>query len=351
MRFQSCLLWVALVCLVSFAPADGSAHEPPRVADVTPPRDDGPVSVAVGIYVVDISHISEVDNAFQTELDIVAFWEDSRLAFDAQAEGSNRRVFVGPASERLRTQIWNAQGTAANAVGRPTMVSQKITTFSDGRLMLEARITATLRANLDYRRFPFDRQVLPIYVESYAWNRDIVRFEALPDQTGFDPSFQMPEWEVIDVKTSISEIARPRDPTPYSRVAFDIAIDRKAGFYIWKIFLPLFVIVAISWVVFWMGREALGRRAGVSVTGILTVIAYQFIVSKSIPRVSYLTVLDKLLLLSIVTIATALVVSIIVEAVQTRDRDPGGIDRACRWVFPLVYFSLVSLIIFKGGVF
>jgi hypothetical protein len=93
-----------------------------------------------------------------------------------------------------------------------------------------------------------------------------------------------------------------------------------------------------------MNREMLGRRAGVSVTGILTVIAYQFVVSEAIPRVSYLTVLDKVLLLSTLTIAATLLESLIVEAVQSRDGEAIRIDKACRWAFPVVYFSILVFV-------
>ena len=313
---------------------------------VTPPSNNGPVRVGVGLHVVDISDISEVNNTFRAEFDVVAIWTDPRLAFDVNTEGSDRRVFVGPASEVFRTQIWNAQGIAANAVGGLQPISQKITTFPDGRLMLEVRVNGTLRADLNYRRFPFDEQVLPVHIESYAWNRDVVTFEALPEGTGFDGSFRLPEWDVVEVVSSVSDVERPRDPVPYSRITYDIRIDRKAGFYVWKVFLPLFVIVAISGVVFWMGREALGRRAGVSVTGILTVIAYQFVVSDAIPRVSYLTVLDKLLLLSLVAIASTLFVSIYVEAMDSRGKDPSRVDRTCRSAFPIAYYVLVGLMVF-----
>jgi hypothetical protein len=302
------------------------------------------VGVTVGLYVVDISDINETNNTFQTEMDIIAFWNDPRLAFDAEAEGTDRRIYLGKAAEQLRSRIWNVQGSAANTVGGLDVIQQKITIFADGRLMLEVRVAAKLRAILDYSRFPFDKQVLPIHIESFGWNRDIARLEPLPGQTGFDPDFQLAEWTIVDVTATVGEIVRPRDPVPYSRLTYNITIDRKTGFYLWKIFLPLLVIVAISWVVFWMNREMLGRRAGVSVTGILTVIAYQFVVSEAIPRVSYLTVLDKVLLLSTLTIAATLLESLIVEAVQSRDGEAIRIDKACRWAFPVVYFSILVFV-------
>ena len=307
-----------------------------------------PVRVEGGVYLVDLTRISDVDNTFQVEFDIIGFWNDPRLAFDAAAAGSDRRVFVGPAAENFRTQIWNSQITAVNAVGNLNVISQKWTVFSDGRLMVEARVSATLRTNLDYRNFPFDEQVLPIHLESFAWNRDILRLSEIPDQTGFDPNFKMPEWNVAAVTAVVSESKRPRDPVPFSRLSFEIKVAREWGFYVWKIFVPLFIIVAISWVVFWMGSETIGRRAGVSVTGILTVIAYQFIVAASIPRVSYLTILDKFILLSVVMIASTLVVSVTVDGLKSRGRDGDAVDRICRWVFPLAYYGTIAFVVIQS---
>jgi len=119
------LLTILVMCALStrgVAAAQASEVAPA----VTPPSENGPVDVAVGLYLIDISDINEANNTFQTELDIIAFWRDPRLAFDTAAEGSDRRIYVGDASERFRTQIWNAQGSAANAVGQMTLINQKI---------------------------------------------------------------------------------------------------------------------------------------------------------------------------------------------------------------------------------
>jgi hypothetical protein len=95
-RSQLLLAILAICAVLMYSLACAQASEGARA--VTPPSEDSPVKVAVGLYVVDISHISEVDNTFQTEFDIIAFWNDPRLAFDAAAEGSDRRIYIGEAS-------------------------------------------------------------------------------------------------------------------------------------------------------------------------------------------------------------------------------------------------------------
>ena len=52
---------------------------------------------------------------------------------------------------------------------------------------------------------------------------------------------------------------------------------RYPGYFISKVILPLIFIVAMSWVVFWIDPES-GTRVSVSVTAMLTLIAYRFAV-------------------------------------------------------------------------
>ena len=67
------------------------------------------------------------------------------------------------------------------------------------------------------------------------------------------------------------EAIEARDSVPFSQLVVRLDIVRKRTFYIWKVFAPLIGIVALSWVVFWMSEDALGRRAGVSATAMLTI--------------------------------------------------------------------------------
>ena len=62
--------------------------------------------------------------------------------------------------------------------------------------------------------------------------------------------------------------------------------------YVLKIILPLFMIVAMSWIVFWINPEQAGTQIGVATTSMLTLIAYRFMVGGTMPPVPYLTRMD-----------------------------------------------------------
>ena len=66
------------------------------------------------------------------------------------------------------------------------------------------------------------------------------------------------------------------------------------------------IIVFMSWVVFWLGPQHVGPRLSVSVTSMLTLVAYRFLLGQSLPPVSYLTRLDYFLLGATVLVFIAL---------------------------------------------
>ncbi len=136
-----------------------------------------------------------------------------------------------------------------------------------------------------------------------------------------------------------------RADKPFSRLTLAIDIKRKSGFYLWKILLPLLIIVMLSWSVFWMVEENFGMRVRLAATGVLTVVAYQFAVAKDLPRVGYLTLMDKITVISFMLLATTVMESYIASRVRADDPDKAlRIDRAARWIFPLSYAALILVV-------
>lgn len=333
-------LVIVVICALAARSGATTASEPPEGVR--------PIPVSVGLYVVGISNLDEVAGTFVAKLDVVARWTDRRLAFDADSAGTKTLVYTSPVAEEVRRSIWNAQIIAINGAEDVKVGRSKLTIHSTGLVEVRARLTQSLEAPLNFHGFPFDNQVLPIQLESFVWHADIVQLRALPDVSGFAPEFRMPEWEVLGVRTALARSHRSIDGVPFSRLTFNVEIRRQSGYYVWKVILPLIIIVMISWVVFWMHEERLGRRAAVSATGILTTIAYQFIVSESLPRVPYLTAMDRIIVLSLVTIGATMVVNVAVERVGLHNTTAAkAIDVICRFAFPLGFFGAFLVLVLQ----
>src|SRR4051812_36284102 len=65
-----------------------------------------------------------------------------------------------------------------------------------------------------------------------------------------------------------------------------------------KSFLPLVLIVMMSWAVFWIDPNTSNSQISIAVTSMLTLIAYRFAVDGQLPRLPYMTRLDTFFLAS-----------------------------------------------------
>ena len=108
--------------------------------------------------------------------------------------------------------------------------------------------------------------------------------------------------------------------------------------------LPLTLIVILSWSVFWMEHLSLGERMDVSFVGILTVVAYQILISEILPHISYVTLIHTFLSLSFFFMCLTVVVNLVVGVCDKNGNFALGdrIDLFCRWGFPSLYVVLLA---------
>lgn len=78
----------------------------------------------------------------------------------------------------------------------------------------------------------------------------------------------------------------------YSRLTTYFTFKRNIGFYLIQIYLPSSLIVVISWVSFWLNREATQARVTIGVTTVLTQTTLMTSTNASLPKVSYVKSLD-----------------------------------------------------------
>ena len=108
-----------------------------------------------------------------------------------------------------------------------------------------------------------------------------------------------------------------------TEVVFSIHVKRHYGFYVWKVFLPLLLMVFLSWAVFWVDPFDLSNQVQIAVTTILTVIAFAFAISATMPRVPYITFIDAFFLTCYVFVFIAVVELMTVHTTHRRQRARG----------------------------
>ncbi len=316
----------------------------------TKPNPDGPTLVGAGVFVTQLRALDAVREEYAFRGHVRATWCDPRLAYDPDEVGTLERVYIGGNEQRERERIWWPSGFPVNRAGSFEVTERVVRVAPDGTVHNDINLSVQVHADLDLRRFPFDHQRLELVIESTRWQVDDLVFVADQTTTGFAQDFTMQEWQLVGVSSRVEEVASVRGARPFSRFLFEIDVERQAGFYLWKVMLPILIIVAISWSVFWMTDERLAGRSRITASGVLTVVAYQFVIADGLPRIAYLTVLDKMMLVSFALLSVTVLQSMLVARYNESSPETAVlIDRTSRWLFPLVYALLLAGYAFGGG--
>ena len=115
-------------------------------------------------------------------------------------------------------------------------------------------------------------------------------------------ALEMAEWRLCEPRTQ-------RHSTVHSTVS--VVVRRAHEYYVYNICTLLGGVSALSTLAFTCDLRANGERLGVNVTLLLTAIAFKQLISEQLPKISYLTLLDRwmlccLLVLFLATIACVL---------------------------------------------
>ena len=314
---------------------------------VVSPNPAGPVIVDLGLHIVELTQVDEVINTFTIEGFMDLVWCDPRMAYEAENEEElGEKILLKEKAQALLNEIWWPAVTIANQVNARNIENQELVILSDGTIEYKEKFSAELEAHYDLKEFPFDRQKLEIEIESFAWHDDVLIFKMNEEKIGFSTDFEIAEWHIENVESKIESVKDIQDRATFSEFLMEIEVVRKYDYYLWKIIIPLILLVMISWSVFWMIGDKLVDRMSISMTGILTIVAYQFIISDILPRVSYFTFMDTFLSISFLIMLMSVFENIIVNNLDLVDRSAEAkkVDMVCRIAFPVLYFiSLIAL--------
>ena len=110
----------------------------------------------------------------------------------------------------------------------------------------------------------------------------------------------------------------------------EILIERNANYYIFKIILPVLLILIVAWSVLWIParEEWVESRLTTSIVALLSLIAYNFVFQDDLPKLDILTSLDKFVLLSYIFCAIPIFTTIFLS--RFIDRGAGSQKRATR---------------------
>ncbi len=338
----ACLAIAMLCCRTAQANEAGMPNPPAS-----------PTRVKCALLILDVIDIDDVNESLEVELALLATWHDPRLAFDADEEGTNCKLYQGDFQFAELFHGWWPQFLIVNQVGRGDTSAITLRVFPDGTVRYAEQRNATLETPMSLHDYPFDVQRLRLLLVPFGNTSEQVVLEVDEDYQGttehharHDSEVNVAGWDLQDLKMQADEdhLAVGDGMRNISRIVTTVQFQRRSWQLVWQMLFPMLVIVSMIWSIFWIDIEALADRLNVSFIGILTIVAYQFVVMDNMPRMSYLTFTDTLLLVSFVTMSATIPQSLFIHSLvrQGRQHDAMTIDRVCRLWFPIVYTLLVT---------
>ena len=82
------------------------------------------------------------------------------------------------------------------------------------------------------------------------------------------------------------------------------------SYYIFKVIIPVILILMICWSVFWINGFQLESRLTVTSVSFLALIAYNYVVDEDLPRMGYSTKLDYIILCAYIFAGMATILTI-----------------------------------------
>ncbi|XP_034111252.1 pH-sensitive chloride channel 2 [Drosophila albomicans] len=258
-----------------------------------------PIVVKMRIYVYLLQNLNSDLLQFKTHALLQLSFQDKRLAYKEFAP-ERRETILGQKhlSERLwLPHIFFANERESSILG--TDEKDVLTSISrDGNVIISTRLQASLYCWMNFKKFPFDQQYCSTVLESWMYNTsDLVLEWEDHAPISFDPDMRLTEYNLAEFwhNTSIvhSDEINMRHGAfmgNYSSLSFTVSLQREIGFYLLDYYLPSMMIVAISWVSFWLQADASPPRIMLGTSTMLSFITLSSSQSKTLPKVSYIKV-------------------------------------------------------------
>jgi hypothetical protein len=299
-----------------------------------------PTVIEVGVFLIDIDEIDDVNQRFSVDLFLVARWSDPRLALP-EAERRGQKRFL-PLDD-----VWTPGVLVLNNRGLTLQLRQGVEVDDLGNVRYRNRLVGELAANLEFREFPFDVQRLPIDIVSYAHAADEMRFSPRGTLIAQTDQFSIEGWHIGLLEPEAGVFVVPQEGTELPRVTYVIEATRDSDYYVLTMLVPMSLIIFMSWTVFWLQPSIVPSRIAISTASIFSLIALGVSIRLGLPKISYLTKADLFVLGCTLMVFIALGIAVIGSRWANSDRMEAALraNAIARWVY-LLLFVVVAVAAF-----
>lgn len=305
-----------------------------------------PTQIEVSFSVQQITNVDQKAENFSVVAVFEARWFDPYERFDPNecnclaktyADRALESYFFLGTSETLR---W-PEFIFLNQQGDRSIQHQVLEIAADGWIYYSERFTGTFQApDFHFKSFPFDEQYFWVRLET-PFFANTFQFSEMNggDYERFGAQLGEEEWVIFQDQTR-TEI----NAENVSRYHFEFWVKRHLDFYIYRLMVPLFLIVLVGWAIFFL--DDIDARIAAATGNLLIFIAFNFTIADDLPRLGYLTFIDVLLMIGFVVTTCVFAVNVLLRRAQSLGHEGWSrrLDRVALVTYPSVFiFSTLLL--------
>ncbi|KFU91463.1 Gamma-aminobutyric acid receptor subunit pi, partial [Chaetura pelagica] len=261
---------------------------PPTIQKITkgynkylrPFFDNGPVSIGMSLDVASIDTISEINMDYTATIFLRQRWTDERLCFD----GNKSLSLDGRLVEMLWVPDTFIVDSKKSFLHDITVENRLIRIYPNGTVLYAIRITTTVSCSMDLTKYPMDKQTCTLQLESWGYNiNDVIFYWTRGNDSvrGLD-TLRLAQYTIEDHFTSVSEAVY--ETGHYPKLVFHFELKRNILYFILETYVPSSLLVALSWVSFWISQSSVPARICIGVTTVLTMTTLMMGARTSLPN-------------------------------------------------------------------
>jgi hypothetical protein len=308
------------------------------------------IPVKVGLKLQQIVNIDQPNEIMTIVGTLRLDWTDPALAFDPADCNCTSKWYTENEYNQFLEDVkgqW-PDFTFYNQQGNRWSQNRLVQLDANGRVNYLERFTTNVQVDFDWKAFPFDTQDFYINIDM-IYDEDRYVFAPLAEFEAIDPKHGEDEFVLTDFDTQISSVVASR-LLPTSRYTFHFSAPRHMDYYIFRIFVPILLIISVSYITFFL--KDYSRRIEIATGNLLLFIAFSWSLGENYPRMGYLTFVDAIMAITFAINTLVVALNVYYKWLeQNGQREKADrLEAPMNYIYPLAYlisFGLAALAFLK----
>uniref|UniRef100_A0A452RAW3 Gamma-aminobutyric acid type A receptor subunit gamma2 n=1 Tax=Ursus americanus TaxID=9643 RepID=A0A452RAW3_URSAM len=222
-----------------------------------------PTLIHTDMYVNSIGPVNAINMEYTIDIFFAQTWYDRRLKF-------NSTIKVLRLNSNMVGKIWipdtffrNSKKADAHWITTP---NRMLRIWNDGRVLYTLRLTIDAECQLQLHNFPMDEHSCPLEFSSYGYPREeiVYQWKRSSVEVGDTRSWRLYQFSFVGLRNTTEVVKTTSGDYVVMSVYFDLS--RRMGYFTIQTYIPCTLIVVLSWVSFWINKDAVPARTSLGET-------------------------------------------------------------------------------------